>query len=238
MATFVLVHGAMHGAWCWRDVRRVLHASGHVVFTPTLTGQGDRRHQLTPEVGVSTHVDDVTELLWFEDLHDVHLVLHSYAGILAGPVAERCGDRLSSITYLAGFMTEPGESLLDVEPDETVARYRALVAQSGDGWKVPASQVFLSQWGVTDELASFVAPRLTDFPFKCQTDRTEFDPTHWQLLRKVYVRHTNPPLPSLDQSFHRAVRLGFELHELSCGHDLMLADPDGTTAILEQLTRA
>ena len=235
MATLVLVHGAMHGAWCWREVRGPLRASGHDVFTPTLTGQGDRRHQMTPDVGVDTHVDDLAELLWFEDLHDVHLVLHSYAGVLAGPVAERAGQRLASITYLAGFLTRPGECLLDVEPPETAARYRELVADSGDGWRVPTSTAFLAQWGVTDQLASFVGSRLTDFPFKCQTDATDFDPTNWRALRKHYVRHTDPPLPSLDLSYQRAVDDHFGLHELACGHDVMLADPAGTIAVLQEI---
>ena len=238
MATFVLVHGAMHGAWCWRDVRGSLHAAGHAVFTPTLTGQGDRRHQMTPDVGVDTHVDDLTELLWFEDLHDVHLVLHSYAGVLAGPVADRAGECLASITYLAGFLTRPGECLLDVEPADTAARYRQLVADSGDGWRVPTSTAFLAQWGVTDELAPFVGPRLTDFPFKCQTDPTHYDHAAWHAVRKVYVRHTDPPLPSLDLSHQRAVDGGFEVHELACGHDVMLADPAGTVAVLERIVSA
>ncbi len=87
VATFVLVHGAMHGGWCWRDVRRRLAQRGHDVFCPTLAGQGDRRSGLTADVGVDTHIADLEELLWFEDLSEVHLVLHSYAGILAGPLA-------------------------------------------------------------------------------------------------------------------------------------------------------
>lgn len=238
MATLVLVHGAMHGGWCWREVRGPLRAAGHTVFTPTLTAQGDRRHQMTRDIGVDTHVDDIAEVLWFEDLHDVHLVLHSYAGVLAGPVAERAGERLASITYLAGFLTRPGECLLDVEPAETVARYRQLVAESGDGWRVPTSTAFLAQWGVSDELAPFVGPRLTDFPFKCQTDPTPYDPTRWDALRKIYVRHTDPVLPSLDLSYSRAVDAGFELHELACGHDMMLADPNGTVAVLEHIAAA
>jgi pimeloyl-ACP methyl ester carboxylesterase len=235
MATFVLVHGAMHGGWCWREVRARLQSVGHVVFTPTLTGQGDRRHQLTPAVGLATHVDDLAELLWFEDLHDVHLVAHSYAGVLAGPLAERAGDRLASITYLAAFLTRPGECLLDVEPPETAQRYRAAVRDSGEGWRLPATTAFLAQWGVTDELARFVGPRLTDFPFKCQTDPTDYDPARWHALRKIYVRHTAPTLASLDLSYQRACDGGFELHELSCGHDVMLADPVGTAAVLHQI---
>ena len=116
MATFVLVHGAMHGGWCWRDVRQRLQSLGHEVYAPTLTGQGCRRGSLNPGVGVSTHVRDISDLLWFEDLTEVHLVLHSYAGVLAGPVAERQGDRLASVIFAGAFLTRPGECLLDVEP--------------------------------------------------------------------------------------------------------------------------
>ncbi len=235
VANFVLVHGAMHGGWCWRDVRGPLRAAGHTVFTPTLTGQGDRRHLLTRDVGVKTHVDDLTNLLWFEDLHDVHLVLHSYAGVLAGPVAAAARDRLASVTYLAAFLTHSGECLLDVEPPETADRYRALAADTGDGWRVPASPAFLAQWGVTDALAPFVGARLTDFPLKCTTDPTVFDSAALDALRTVYVRHTDPPLASLDVSYQRAVDGGFELHELACGHDVMLADPAGTVAVLQQI---
>jgi pimeloyl-ACP methyl ester carboxylesterase len=237
-STFVLVHGAMHGAWCWRDVRARLRAAGHDVFTPTLTGQGERRHQLTPDVGVATHVDDLVELLWFEDLRDVHLVLHSYAGVLAGPVAEHAGERLASITYLAAFLTRPGECLLDVEPEATAARYRSLATESGDGWRIPASPAFLAQWGVTGELVTFVGPRLTDFPLNATTDPTDFDPEQWNRLRKICVRHTDPPLASLDLSYQRAADDGFELHELATGHDVMLTDPAGTVAVLERVVTA
>lgn len=85
--------------------------------------------------------------------------------------------------------------------------------------------------------APLVGPRLTDFPFRCQTDPTVFDATNWERLRKTYVRHTDPPLASLDLSRQRAMDAGFELHDLACGHDVMLADPEGTVAVLEQIAR-
>ena len=144
MATFILVHGAMHGGWCWRDVHRRLSQRGHDVHRPTLTGQGDRRSGLTPDVGVDTHVGDLDELLWFEDLSDVHLVLHSYAGVLAGPLAERAEERLASIVYLGAFVTGPGQSLLDVEPLEVAERYRRQAAEAGEGWFLPATAAFLA----------------------------------------------------------------------------------------------
>jgi pimeloyl-ACP methyl ester carboxylesterase len=236
VATFVLVHGAMHGGWCWSGVHARLAQRGHAVLRPTLTGQGDRRVALTPDVGISTHVEDLEELLWFEDLADVHLVLHSYAGVLAGPVAERCGSRLASVVYLAAFVTAPGQSLLDVEPPETAERYRELAAGEGEGWFVPATEAFLDQWGMRDEaLRARVGPRLTDFPFRCVVEPTTFDPDPLRRLRKVYVRHTDPPLASLARFYDAAAAAGWDTHELPCGHDMMLAAPRDTADLLEKI---
>jgi pimeloyl-ACP methyl ester carboxylesterase len=239
MATFVLVHGAMHGGWCWRDVVGRLRAAGHEVHAPTLTGQGDRRRSLTRDVGLSTHVADVTDLLWFEDLTDVHLVLHSYAGALAGPIAHQQGDRLASVVYLGAFVTGPGQRLLDVEPPAVGERYLQLAAASGDGWYVPASDHFLDQWGVTDEgLRALIGPRLTDFPLRCVTEPTDFDPSALQRLRKDYVRHTDPPLASLEASGRIAVDAGWTVHDVPCGHDMMLEAPRTIVELLDAIATA
>jgi pimeloyl-ACP methyl ester carboxylesterase len=238
VATFVLVHGAMHGGWCWRDVRRGLEHSGHVVHTPTLTGQGDRRHLLGRDIGVGTHVTDLIELIEFEDLTDVTLVLHSYAGVLAGPVVERATRRIRQIVHLGAFLVDPGECLLDVEPPETASRYRELVATSGDGWRVPASDAFLEQWGVTDpEAKAWVGPRLTDFPFRCQTDPVAYDPAPLAATRQSYVRHTAPPMPSLEGSFRRAVAAGWPTMDIATGHDAMVAAPQLVVDLLRELVR-
>jgi pimeloyl-ACP methyl ester carboxylesterase len=236
MATFVLVHGAMHGGWCWSEVRRKLTSRGHDVHAPTLTGQGDRRRELTEETGIATHVNDLEELLWFEDLADVHLVLHSYAGVLAGPVVERAGQRLASVVYLAAFITAPGQSLLDVEPPEVAERYRREVAEHGMGWYLPATPQFLEQWGLRDaDRRAWVAPRLTDFPFRCQSDPTEFDPGVLQRMRKIYVNPTNPPLASLTRFFDAARAAGWETHQVAHGHDVMLEAPGETADLLEAI---
>jgi pimeloyl-ACP methyl ester carboxylesterase len=235
MATFVLVHGAMHGGWCWRDVDRRLAQRGHHIHRPTLSGQGDRRAGLSPEVGVATHVQDLDELLWFEDLSEVHLVLHSYAGVLAGPLAERAEGRLASVVYLGAFITAPGQSLLDVEPPQVAERYRRQVAEAGAGWFLPASDAFLEQWGIEAAHRDWVGARLTDFPFRCQVEPTQFDPAPLARLRKVYVAHTSPPLPSLGRFAEAARAAGWETHELHCGHDMMLAAPEETADLLERI---
>ncbi|MFJ3497601.1 alpha/beta fold hydrolase [Streptomyces sp. NPDC086091] len=237
MGNYVLVHGAMHGGWCWRFVRDLLARGGHRVFTPSLTGQGEHRHLLGPDVGVGTHVRDVANLLRYEDLDEVHLVLHSYAGVLAGPVAERAGDRIASVTFLGAFVVEPGECLLDVEPPETADRYRALASAGGDGWFLPADPSFLAQWGVTDKtLKAWVAPRLTDFPLRCQTDAVDFAPGPLASLPAAYVEHTRPPLPSLGLSLSRARAYGWSTHSVPTGHDMMLEAPETIARLLTRVT--
>jgi len=236
MGAVVLVHGAMHGGWCWAPVADRLRAAGHRVLTPTLTGQGDGAHLLTPEVGLATHVEDVERAVWFEGVDRVTLVLHSYAGVLAGPLADRLGSRLATVVAAGAFLVAPGECLLDAEPPETAERYRSLVAGPGEGWRVPASDAFLDQWGVTDpDLRAFVAPRLTDFPARCLTDPADYDADALRSVRRVYVEHTAPPLPSLGASVARARSEGWEMLTVAAGHDLMLAAPGATADLLLDL---
>ena len=191
---------------------------------------------MSPDVGVATHVADLVELIAFEDLRDVVVVLHSYAGILVGPVVEQTGRRIRTVVHLGAFVVEPGECLLDVEPPETAVRYRELVAKEGDGWRLPASDAFLDAWGVTDPVAkAWVGPRLTDFPFRCQTDPVDYDPAALAAVKQVYVRHTDPPLASLDASFARAVAAGWRTIDVASGHDVMVAAPEELAGILDDV---
>src|SRR6266550_8366608 len=97
MATFVLVHGAWHGSWCWKRVRKALYAQGHDVFTPTLTGVGERSHLLARNVNLDTHIDDVTNVIRWEELSDVVLCGHSYGGCVIGGVADRVPERIGAL---------------------------------------------------------------------------------------------------------------------------------------------
>lgn len=185
-------------------------------------------------MGRGTHVSDVIALLEFEDLTDVHLVLRSYAGVLAGPVAEVAPRRLAAIFYLGAFLASPGECLLDVEPAASADRYRELSPPKATAGCVPASDAVLELWGVTDPVAqAWVGPRrLTDFPLRCQTDPTVFTAGTLALVRQVYLRHTDPPLASLDASYDRAVAAGWERHDIAAGHDVMVAAPQALTDVL------
>ena len=116
MSTFVLVHGAWHGGWCWRDTAAALRGAGHTVFTPTLTGVGERAHQASESITLETHVRDVCGTLEFEELNDVVLCGHSYGGMVISGVADRMADRLKSLVFLDAFVPEHGDSLIGLLP--------------------------------------------------------------------------------------------------------------------------
>src|SRR5688572_13341155 len=136
MATFILVHGAWHGSWCWKRVRKRLQNQGHEVFTPTLTGVADRSHLISRLVNLETHILDVVNLIRWEELSDIVLCGHSYGGSVITGVADRLPDRIRSLVYLDAFVLEEGENILQHIPEQ---QRDTLVEQTNmaGGWKVP-----------------------------------------------------------------------------------------------------
>ena len=230
MATFVLVHGAWHGSWCWKRVRLALQQLGHEVFTPTLTGVGERAHQLNPGVNLETHIDDVLNLLHWEELDEVVLCGHSYAGCVVSSVADRIPDRIGQLVYLDAFVPESGRSLHDCLPEEQRALQLDLARQVGEGWKVPpipaevfnvnaADRAWVDRQCTAQPIATFQQPVLrSGKPYPA--DRTTYVlATGWE----------GSPFP---QFHERAVSAGWRTRTLAGGHDLMLDMPAETTQIL------
>src|SRR4051794_19239491 len=114
MTTFVLVHGAWGGSYGFRKVRRLLQQAGHEVYTPSLTGQGERSHLATPSVNLSTHVQDVYNAIWYEDLTNIVLLGHSYGGMVVTGVAEKMPERIAHLVFLDAFQPTDGQSLYDI----------------------------------------------------------------------------------------------------------------------------
>src|SRR5262249_44459260 len=170
MAVFVLVHGGWHGGWCWRRVAPPLRAAGHAVYTPTLTGLGERAHLATPATGLDTHIRDVLGVLAYEDLRDVILVGHSMAGMVVTGVAERAPDRLAHLVYLDATVPRDGESDLDCHPELRGDRPAAFEARAGsDGRLAPRLRPHL--FGIDSAADSaWVNGLLTPHPIKAFTD--------------------------------------------------------------------
>lgn len=139
MATFVIAHGAWSSGFAWKKVRPLLRAAGHEIFTPSYTGLGERSHLATPDVGLSTHIQDVVNTLFYEDLHDVILVGHSYGGMVATGVADRASDRVRKVVYLDAFVPRHGQALVDLtqRPADAPADAPTGGPPEPDGWLVP-----------------------------------------------------------------------------------------------------
>lgn len=170
---YVLVHGAWHGSWCWGKVAERLRAAGHRVFTPTLTGLGDRAHLIAPNVGLATHVEDVISTLEMEDLSDVVLVGHSFGSAVISGVADAQGHRIRRLVFLNSFLVQSGQSPFSHLPPEMVAARKAgaikMTSVFGETLAMPPPPP--SVFGITDASdAAWVASRLKPHPIKTYED--------------------------------------------------------------------
>lgn len=237
MATFVLVHGAFYGGWCWKHVRRLLRQAGHEVFTPTLTGVGERYHLLTREVGLATHVQDIVQVLEYEDLREVVLVGHSYGGMVMTGVADRLPERLRHLVYLDAHLPDPGQAASGAFSEGTADVLQSLAKAEGEAWLLPPLPLHVM--GVTrPKDVAWAQPRRVPHPL-----RTLNEPL--PLLRgpstlpATYVRctqraalvaafGTDPLAPFFDKARQR----GFHFRDIDTGHDAMVAAPELTTQVL------
>ncbi len=168
MATYVLVHGGGHGGWCYQRVARLLRANGHEVYTPSLSGLGERAHLLDARIDLSCHIDDVVALLRFEDLRDVILVGHSYGGMVITGVGDRAADRVGRLVFLDAATPRNGESLVDVAgPVINAVRSYGEVVDGIELVLLPGPDAGLL-YGVTDPAdLAWMAERLTPHPWAC-----------------------------------------------------------------------
>jgi len=193
----------------------------------------ERADELTPEVGLTTHVDDVVELLDSEDLQDVTLVGHSYAGAVITGVAELRPERIARLVYLDAFMPDDGESVMDMEPPASREAFEQVVSDQGDGWRVVAQEEYLERWGVTDpDDRAWVWPRLTDQPYLSCTEKV-IAPNHVaRKLPRTFIDLTSPKNAGLLPSTERARSEGVEMMEIVTGHDAMVTAPEELAEML------
>lgn len=231
MATFVVVHGAWGGAWSWNKfVVPMLRNAGHDVFPVTLTGLGDRSHLATPEVDLDTHIQDVVNVLFYEDLNDVILVGHSYGGNVITGVADRCPERLRELVYLDAATPRHGQASADRMPngrEATLERARA----EGDGWRVPPGPPPPDQ---PAEITEWARPRRQMHPVRTMTQPVMLARGETTLPR-TYVYCTKDKVPGSSQAARaEAVRNDprWRYLELDTGHNLHYTAPKETVDIL------
>jgi len=242
MSTFVLVHGGFHGGWCWTRVADRLRSGGHTVFTPTLTGLGERRHLVGPNVDLATHVQDVVNVLLYEELSDVILVGHSYGGMVVSGVAGTVPNQVSHIVYLDALPAIAGESMEDLAPVPMAAN-RTKAVQSGIPWLVPIQPGEARFFGVDDPVdLAWLERRLTPQPLATLTQPLVLaDPVAASGIPCSAVRCMPPLVPDLpSRSVERleAIRQGGQLFEIDSGHDCMVTVPDTVAQILETIAES
>jgi len=123
MATFVLVHGAFQDAWVYARVARLLREAGHEVYTPTLTGLGERSHLAHHAINLDTHIQDIVSVFKHEDIADAILCGHSYGGMVITGVAGEIGERIRTLFYVDAYAPADGQSLLDITGAETALAF-------------------------------------------------------------------------------------------------------------------
>lgn len=238
-ASIVLVHGSWHGAWCWARVLPLLRQAGQLVHAVTLTGVGERAHLLSPEVGIDTHIQDVIGLIDAEELSNVMLVGHSYAGNLITCVADRLQQRspglLKSLIYLDAGIPNPGDSWSTPHKPETVQkRMEESKASGGLSFPPPDASVF----GLEGADRDWVNRRQTPQPFRLYQEALHFDADRVAALPRTFIDCTHPPLPTIDAARQRVRREpGWQVVKMNCGHDPMVSHPQELADLLLKLAQ-
>lgn len=224
MATFVLVHGAWHGAWCWKRVRPLLTARGHDVFTPTLTGTGERSHLASPDVGLETHITDVLNVLEWEELSDVVLCGHSYGGMVISGVADRAPERIRSLVYVDAFVPRDGEATVDLMSPQAARLAREGARVAGEGWRVPPFPA--ARFKIDPENQAWIDRLCTPQPLRTLQEKVRLGGAIDRISRRTFILATQYQ-PS---AFHEvAERLrqdpAWRVTAIDCGHDIMVDKP-------------
>ena len=228
---FVLVHGGWCGGWWMSKLARALRRRGAEVFAPTLTGLGEREHLATPEVGLSTHIQDVLGVLHFEDLNDVVLVGHSYGGMVVTGVADRARDRIQRLIYFDAFVPKNGQSLYDISPPEVTQALSDLAEREGEGWRVP-SPFSMEQFGVTDpELIAWNERGLVMHPLKAFTEAVALSPEPLP-FPVSYIFCTEMAMGLFDQFAASAKANGWDYHDAPFTHAGPAVRPDASADML------
>lgn len=238
MANFLLVHGAWHGAWCWRPVTQALVRAGHNAHAVTLTGCGERAHLLTTEITLETHISDVVNAIQMEEARDLVLVVHSYAGMIGTAIADRMPNRLRHLAYVDAVLPKPGESWASTHPAET--RQSRVAATMSSPWLTfppPDPSVY----GLEGEAYEWVKRRQVPHPGRTYEAPLNFDPRRVAVIPRTFVDCTKPALATIAASRLRARDKAFwdgawlprsRVTEIPTGHDPMVSAPQELTRIL------
>ena len=234
MSTYVLIHGGWHGGWCWRKVADRLRKLGHVVFTPTLTGMGEREHLWTHDVGLVTHTQDILNLIRFEQLSHAILVGHSYGGAIMTLAADQMAPAIDALVYVDALIPEDGVPGWNGFPVQRQKDMLAGAEQLG-GLRIPPPDPSL--WGVTspDDVA-WLRACCAPHPIKTMFDAPRLTQAWKAVPTKHYILAGANPNPRFEAHYQWAqAQAGWTSEVIVGGHDLMVTQPGELSAALQRL---
>jgi pimeloyl-ACP methyl ester carboxylesterase len=236
MTTFVLVHGAWNGAHGFTKVRRLLRAAGHEVFTPSLTGLGERSHLSSPQVNLTTHVLDVSNQILYEDLHDIVLLGFSYGGFVVTGALEHIADRVSHLVYLDAFVPNNGETLMGL-----VNGLSRLPFALGQSWQLPITPRVLDRQDDTDWIRARSSPQ----PLQCFTEPVYLaKPLDAFPFTRTYIKATRNPPDDVAEPVFAATgnRLkaspAWRYDEIATSHMVATNQPEALVKVLTEVSRS
>jgi pimeloyl-ACP methyl ester carboxylesterase len=229
--TLLVAHGAWSAGWVWKKMHPLLASAGVRLVTPTYTGVGDRVHLASPSVDLSVHVQDLLNVVRFEDLDRFVLLGHSYGGMVATQLADRIPGKIAQIVYLDAFVPQDGQSLLDLLPPEAAEAFRQRV-RSGDGWRATPNP---SPPDTEPADAAWIDERRVPQPLRCFEEKVRLENGDARLPR-TYIRclrtfgsETFAPFAA------RAKREGWACHELDASHSPHVTAPAPLAALLVRI---
>lgn len=227
--TVVLVHGAWGGGWGFKPIEDLLRAKGYRVYRPTLTGQGERVHLASEEIGLETHIQDIINVVLYEDLKDIILIGHSYGGMVITGVADRIPERISRLIYLDAALPENGENLLD-HPAFAMNKPQ-LLAGVRDGFIAPV-------W-VKDEQAP---PKDVPHPLKTLTDPIVLNNPKRLEIPADYILTIDPGKAEQTDTFYlyaqRAAGYQWPVHRMEADHNPQRSKPKELADFLDRILQS
>lgn len=233
--TFVLVHGAWHGGWCWNRVRDLLTLNGHRVFTPTLPGLAEHSHMLSKSITLDTHIDDLANLFKWEDIDKAVLVAHSYGGWVVSGALEKIGRQVASVMFLDAFLPENGQAPRDLNPPAMKQELDAAIARGEIGRPAPKAEFFQI---IKPEDVAYVQAKMTPQPINTLTTPIRLTGARDRVPKKFYIRAPSFKMPPFDKFYETSKGDSkwsvTEIDPKESGHDVMIDAPARLTKLLEE----
>ncbi|HEY2533496.1 MAG TPA: alpha/beta hydrolase [Xanthobacteraceae bacterium] len=230
--TYVLVHGAWHGGWCWQRVATRLRRAGHTVFTPTLTGLGERAHLQRAGIDIATHITDVVSVIKWERLSDIVLCGHSYGGFVISGVAEQMATAIRSIVFLDSFLPGNGDTIQKTTGPAVQDAVRASLQHGNLGVPPRSAEAF----GVNEADRAWVDSLCVPQPIGTFTSPIALSGARETIARKTYIRAKGYANPAFDHALATVqTDPSWRCYEVPCGHDVMVDMPERLAEILLEM---